>query len=257
MTTAKTCYVVFQGGARCIRTVEAHGLCHTCNAYRYRTGKDPDGRRANFKHSDNPICSVVFASGAACGRKVEVQKFNGVCKGCNSWSLRNGNTTPHGRNGASTADRDARNADKFRAAVEAMGGTVVGSYAGTRPKVHVVCRNGHDCHPQPVDVMRGTGFCLKCRGQIHDAYYVVAGNGLVKPGITSGDPGGRLRDHAWRYGLTERLVVHTGLPDGVARWAEVEILAQLKELGAVPTRGHEFFGEEWTDSVLQLVDWYL
>lgn len=257
MTTANICYVVFQSGAHCTEPVEARGLCHKCYAYWRRTGKDPDGRRANLRHAANPTCSVVFSSGAPCGRKVEVQKFGGVCKGCNGWSLRNSCVSPHGRNGSSAADRDARNAGKFRDAVEALGGRVVGAYAGARPKVHVVCRNGHDCHPQPVDVMRGTGFCFKCVGKTYDAYYVIRGNGMVKPGITSGDPGGRLRDHAWRYKMTERLIVKTGLPDGVARWAEIEILAQLKDLGATPVRGREFFGEEWTDTVLQLVGWYL
>lgn len=248
------CSVVFSSGVRCDRNVEARGFCHACFEYARRTGKSPNGRRSNLRHTDEPRCCVVFSTGVVCGKRLEVRKFGGVCKSCNRWSNSNGGATPHGRTPAATK---AQRAEDFRIMVESLGGTVFGRYAGTRPPVHVVCRKGHDCYPKPVDVLRGSGFCAQCVGKTHDVFYVVCGNGLVKPGITSGNPDGRLRDHAGRYGLTERALVHTSLPEGDARWAESEVLSQLKSLGAKPVYGREFFGEEWTCTVLQLAAWYL
>ncbi|WP_437001304.1 hypothetical protein [Streptomyces sp. enrichment culture] len=54
---------------------------------------------------------------------------------------------------------------KFRAAVEAQGGTVVGEYVNARTKVHCTCRSGHDCYPLPTNTTRGTGICRTCAGQ--------------------------------------------------------------------------------------------
>ncbi|MGY3199707.1 hypothetical protein [Streptomyces sp. TE5632] len=54
---------------------------------------------------------------------------------------------------------------KFRAAVEAQGGTVVGEYANARTKVHCRCRHGHDCYPMPTSTTRGVGICRTCAGQ--------------------------------------------------------------------------------------------
>ncbi len=145
----------------------------------------------------------------------------------------------------------------FRVTVGLLGGVVVGVYLKSGSPVHVICRNGHDCYPTPNNIQRGAGFCAPCAGRKHDVYYVVAGNGMVKPGITSGNPNARLRQHASSHGLIRQLLVLEGLPEGDARWAEAEVLSQLKDLGATPVHGREFFGEEWTDTVLQLTGWYL
>lgn len=90
-----------------------------------------------------------------------------------------------------------------------------------------------------------------------DCFYVVRGCGTVKLGITSGNPGKRLGAHARENGLTEQLLVLTGLPDGDARWAEVETLSVLASLGAVPVKGREYFSDGWAPAVLDTVGWFL
>ncbi|MEV5929902.1 hypothetical protein ACPCSG_26965 [Streptomyces cellulosae] len=54
---------------------------------------------------------------------------------------------------------------KFRAAVEAQGGIVVGEYANARMRVHCTCKSGHDCYPLPTNTTRGGGICRTCAGQ--------------------------------------------------------------------------------------------
>lgn len=85
-----------------------------------------------------------------------------------------------------------------------------------------------------------------------DALYVVRGRGLVKPGITCGTMAARLGIHR-RNGLSEVLFTRSGLAEGVARKAEQQVLRQLRQRGAVPVEGLEYFPESWTDVVLQLI----
>lgn len=55
---------------------------------------------------------------------------------------------------------------RFLARVEALGGTVLGNYAGANTPVHVRCAAGHECYPRPGGVNnRGRGICRVCAGQ--------------------------------------------------------------------------------------------
>ncbi|MER6975700.1 hypothetical protein [Streptomyces carpinensis] len=48
--------------------------------------------------------------------------------------------------------------------------------------------------------------------------------------------------------------LHTGLPDGVARGLELNILAALLDAGERPIRGQEYFPDHTLALILDLVD---
>ncbi|MER5697818.1 hypothetical protein ACWDBO_36980 [Streptomyces mirabilis] len=78
---------------------------------------------------------------------------------------------------------------------------------------------------------------------------------LVKVGITSGDPRPRLARHRRDLGLghVERLI--TGLPDGVARELERQVLTELVAAGVPPVWGKElFYGPRALNRMLALID---
>lgn len=54
---------------------------------------------------------------------------------------------------------------KFRAAVEAQGGTVLGEYVNTNTPVRVLCAQSHECRPWPSYVYSGGGICAICSGR--------------------------------------------------------------------------------------------
>lgn len=142
---------------------------------------------------------------------------------------------------------------KFRAAVEARGGVVVGEYRGDRKHIAVICAMGHECESRPGDVSRGHHFCLTCVWAEQDIFYVVSGDPGVKFGITSGNPRYRLWVHKKDgYGTRERL--HTGLSRTVAYETERSIRSELKSQGFEPIRGREYFGPGALGLVLARAD---
>jgi len=52
----------------------------------------------------------------------------------------------------------------FQNFVEKLGGKIVGEYSGTRVPVECICKNGHNCKPQPALIQRGQGMCKICVG---------------------------------------------------------------------------------------------
>ncbi|MEV6738727.1 hypothetical protein AB0N14_18050 [Streptomyces sp. NPDC051104] len=64
------------------------------------------------------------------------------------------------------AGQDPKAAEaKFRAAVEAQGGTVVGEYVKATVPVLVTCAEGHECRPWPSYINSGGGICAICSGR--------------------------------------------------------------------------------------------
>lgn len=141
---------------------------------------------------------------------------------------------------------------KFRAAVVLSGGEVLGPYQGVNAPVKVRCSNGHEVEVRPSCVRAGQGICRGCAGKTWDVFYVVAGSGLVKFGITSGNPAPRLADHR-RNGLDRQLFLRDQLPDGHARNLELTIMNTLDRMGYRPVRGREFFPTSCVNLILNLV----
>lgn len=141
--------------------------------------------------------------------------------------------------------RDAEKA--FRARLAELGATLLENDWKGRHKPHrILCANGHECSPTPGNVSSGQGICLKCTWSSQDIVYLVRNPGTrwVKFGITSLDPRPRLGAHA-TDGFTEVLILRERLPQGKAHSVEQALIKALKEQGAKPVRGKEYFGDEY------------
>jgi hypothetical protein len=104
-------------------------------------------------------------------------------------------------------------------------------------------------------VLQGSGVCRVCAGKAWDVFYVVADdiNGIVKFGITSGDPRPRLYRHA-RDGFDSVIRLVEGLPGDVAPRLERATLAALRDAREKPVRGIEYFPARTLGLILDLVD---
>ncbi|MGY5034357.1 hypothetical protein ACWC9U_26570 [Streptomyces sp. 900116325] len=144
----------------------------------------------------------------------------------------------------------------FRARVEELGGMVLESaWKGALAAHRIRCRDGHVSTPYPNAVKRGVGICGVCAGKTCDVVYVVRDevNGVIKFGITSGDPRPRLGHHA-RDGFDQVVRLHAGLPADAAPELETMIGAAPLDAGEAPVRGREYFSERSLPVVLDLVD---
>lgn len=94
-----------------------------------------------------------------------------------------------------------------------------------------------------------------CAGKEWNVFYVVAddANGVVKFGITSGDPRPRLYRHA-RDGFVRVIRLLESLPDDVAPRLERAVLAALRNACEEPVRGLEYFPSRVLGLVLNMVD---
>ncbi len=129
---------------------------------------------------------------------------------------------------------------KFRERLGELGAVLVeDDWKGRHTPHRVICSEGHECTPTPGNVLMGGGLCRECAWK-WDVFYVVASPDVVKFGVTTGDPRPRLNVHS-RDGLTERVFVATGLPEGVALEVEGELKKLLSLSGVRPVRGHEYF----------------
>ncbi|MFJ3283657.1 hypothetical protein ACIPMW_00075 [Streptomyces sp. NPDC086669] len=107
--------------------------------------------------------------------------------------------------------------------------------------------------------------CRVCRtgrsAPPHDVFYVVSGTDsvtgvpTVKLGISSGTGHKRLEQHA-SVGLSQRHLVRTGLPKGVARALETALLTHLTKEGWKRTRGEEYFSLDALPAIVSFAgDW--
>jgi hypothetical protein len=103
--------------------------------------------------------------------------------------------------------------------------------------------------------LQGFGICRACAGKVWDVFYVVVDNenGIVKFGITSGDPRPRLYRHACD-GLNSVIRLIEGLPNDVAPRLERAVLAALRDAREEPVRGVEYFPASALGLVLDVVD---
>lgn len=145
---------------------------------------------------------------------------------------------------------------EFRARVAELGGTILEpEYLGANVPHRIRCAEGHEGSPRPTHVQSGEGICRRCAGKAWDAFYVVANTeaGLIKFGITSGDPRPRLARHA-KDGFKHVLRTLTGLPGSVAPDLERSVMATLRLAGDAPVRGREYYNDRVTAVVLDTVD---
>jgi hypothetical protein len=126
-------------------------------------------------------------------------------------------------------------------------------WMGSNRPHRIRCRDGHETSPSPGGVLGGVGICRFCaHRRAWDHFYVVTNqaDAIVKPGVTSGDPRPRLKDHhAEGYTTVERSI---SVPD--ARELEIAVLGALRDAGEVPIRGVEYFDIGSLATILDIVD---
>ncbi|MBT3161522.1 GIY-YIG nuclease family protein [Streptomyces sp. Vc74B-19] len=221
------------------------GICAACSK------RDPRAAEARFRTllADRGAtllddawrgANTRYRIRCAAGHENEVRPGNvhrgGVCKTCS---------------GQDSAAAEAA----FRARVTELGGTLLDPWKGALAPHRVRCAAGHMANPWPTSVNKGYGICRTCAGKTWDVFYVVRDGeqGIIKFGITSGDPRPRLRDHAVD-GFTQVVRLHRNLPDEVAPGLERTVLAALRDAREMPVRGREYFWDRTLQLVLDLVD---
>ncbi|MFC1260611.1 MULTISPECIES: hypothetical protein [Streptomyces] len=165
--------------------------------------------------------------------------------------------------------RDSPKLAAFKANAASQGAMLLEPLAGrVTQRVTICCVVGH---LSQIGINQGYDaevMCRVCRtgrtAPPHDVFYVVSGTDTVtgiptvKLGISSGAGYKRLEQHA-TAGLSQRHLLRTGLPAGVARTLEAALLAHLSKGGWKRTRGDEYFpvealpvivafAEEWLDA---------
>lgn len=146
---------------------------------------------------------------------------------------------------------------KFLARLAELGATpMYEAWAGSQNPHAIRCAASHLASPRPSGVIQGQGVCRICTGREWDAFYVVASSAVVKFGVTSGEPGPRIRKHA-SDGYTDVIRLVTGLPGTVAPDAERAIKAALALAGEKPVRGKEYFDISCLALILDVADSWL
>lgn len=224
---------------------QGKGVCGAC------AGNDPKAAEAAFRARVRELGGEVLerswlgkneghrvrcaAGHEGTPRPNSVQQGQGLCRTC--------------------AGNDPKVAEaEFRARVEALGGVVLEpAWLGKSKGHRVRCAEGHEIAPQPSDVQQGRGICRTCAGRAWDVFYVVSDevNGIVKFGITSGDPRPRLRNHA-RDGLNHAIRLIEGMSDASA--LESACRAALRDARESPVRGREYFPARVLGLILDVVD---
>jgi hypothetical protein len=135
--------------------IRGRGICLTC------AGTNPAVAEANFRARLGELGAtllepeylgnkkphhVLCARGHDCHPiPGNVQRGQGICATC--------------------AGHDPAVAEAaFRARLTELGAALMEPYRNARTKHHVICAQGHDCHPLPTDVNRGQGICRTCAG---------------------------------------------------------------------------------------------
>ncbi|MFD7579898.1 hypothetical protein [Kitasatospora sp. NPDC059817] len=223
------------------------GICRTC------AGNDPKAAEAAFRARVAELGGEVLEPkwlGAGVPHRVRcaaghesmpypthVQRGIGICRTC--------------------VGLDPKVAEAaFRARVAELGGEVLEPlWLGSQVRHRIRCSSGHEATAMPSSVQQGVGICRYCAGYTWDAFYVVQHpiSGVIKPGITSGDPRPRLRDHA-SDGFTTVHRIYAGLPDDVAHPLEIKLADELEAAGWHPARGREYYPAGALELVLTMVD---
>jgi hypothetical protein len=115
----------------------------------------------------------------------------------------------------------------------------------------IICKNGHECWPTPNAIQQGRGPCRFCMGKEWDVFYVVINDtlGIVKFGITSGDPAHRLKTHR-RSGYRRAIFLTTRIE---ALPVEDRTRVALAKRGYQPVQGREYFALEALEIILETV----
>lgn len=224
---------------------QGHGICLTC------AGKHPAPAEARFRAILGKLGAVPLyekwlgiekphrvrcAAGHECDAvPVSVRRWGRVCAVCS---------------GKDSAASEA----KFLARLAELGATpLYETWLGANTPHDVRCVAGHACRATPSSLGRGDGACRMCAGKVWDAFYVVTGNGVVKFGITSGDPRRRLYFHAMQ-GYAEVVLLATDLPGTVAPDAEHAVKQALALADEWPVQGKEYFDISCLALILDVAD---
>ena len=144
----------------------------------------------------------------------------------------------------------------FRTALDAMGAVLLEPYKRAARPHHVRCASGHDCYPQPSNVLYGgAGICWTCRGRNWDVFYVLTDTGRtrIKFGKTNRSGKQRLGDHR-RDGYTQVIRLLTNLPGTMATDIENAVIRRLRRAGMEPIRGREYYDIGALPLVLAMAD---
>lgn len=143
----------------------------------------------------------------------------------------------------------------FRAVLAERGAVLLEPYKRADRPHHVRCAAGHDCYPQPGNVLYGGGICWDCRGRSWDVFYVLANaaSTFIKFGKTGRDGKQRLDTHR-RDGYTKIIRLLTDLPGTMASDIETAVIRRLRGVGAEPIRGREYHDISVLPIVLDVAD---
>lgn len=195
---------------------------------------EPEWRGANEPHR------ARCAAGHMCfPRPGHLRAGRGMCRTC--------------------ARKDPVQAEReFHVALRRFGATLLEErWLGSNVPHQIRCAVGHNCKPRPSAVQQGQGVCRSCAGRKWDVFYVVQhdGLGLLKFGITSGNPRPRLKQHA-RAGYRRVIRVFTNLPHGFARRLEMAVIVALRRAEIAPASGREYYDIGALGAVLDIADNY-
>lgn len=177
-----------------------------------------------------------------------------VCAGGHAITVRPSKVTSRKRIPCRRCSHE-RCATQFEELVKAQGGAPLEPYKSAAAKHRVRCAEGHEVKQTPAHLVAGHALCRRCAYRSWDAFYVLIDevNGLVKFGITTGDPRRRLRDHS-KDGFDQVVRLHEGLPGDVAPELERMIIGALSDAREESVRGREYFPIRVLPLVLDLVD---
>ena len=228
--------------------LRGRGICRVC------AGKDPTAAWAAFRRRvDEMGGQMLEPRWLGCQTQHRV-----ICKaGHECTPLPNGVQQGYGLC-ATCAGNDTRVAEvAFRSRIAEMGAVIVEpEWRGSSQPHHVICAQGHDCHPRPNDIQGGSGICRACVRALWDTFYVVTNDALgrVKFGVTASDARIRLGAHR-RNGYGSVVRTMEGLPS--APVLERSVLATLRLAGIPPIQGREYFDVAAIPVILDVADHWI
>lgn len=156
------------------------------------------------------------------------------------------------------AERDTFECERrFREAMTALGARMLGEWRGGAQSHRFECRDGHVGSIVPSALLSSSqSLCKDCAGKNKwDVFYVVLNkdSSRVKFGVTNGDGKARLATHR-RSGYRDVVRLFPGVPMPGAADLERATAAALRDAGAAPVQGREYYDASALALILDIVD---
>lgn len=245
--------------------LKGYGMCRICGDRITGQGSTRDkasfAAEASFRKRVNELGGIVLEEtwkGSKQPHRVLCSEGHETYPRPQSVNIGNGLCEKCGQANKTWTKRSQKSIDaeaSFREHLETIGATLLeGAWLGSHTPHRVTCSKGHACSPMPANIRNGQGVCLKCTWMNQDIFYLVRNpeRNWVKFGITSLNPRPRLGVHA-AAGFGEVLVLHQGLPVGVAYATEQAVIKALHAEGVNPVKGKEYFDGSHEGFILSFI----